>query len=99
MPSKRAYSPLNTQRRWPLRYRRISILEVDYPLIYLLDGISRLIIQDKTHENECDVDILENHEKDVSRSECSIRSTHTARQNNKNQKEIPLIKSELDQRY
>jgi len=27
-----------------------------------------LIMQYKTHENECDVNILENHEKDVARA-------------------------------
>lgn len=56
----------------------------------MLDRITRLIVQDKTHENECDVNILENHKKNVSRSEGSIWSTHTACQNHKNQKEIPL---------
>jgi hypothetical protein len=60
-----------------------------FPMDLKLDD-SRGRVQDKTHEEESDVDVLEYHEENLTRGKSSINITHTARQNNKNQKEISL---------
>ena len=54
-----------------------------------LDNLGRNV-QDKTHDDKSDVDILEYHEENFTGSKSSISITHTARQNHKNQKEISL---------
>jgi len=47
-------------------------------------------VQDETHDKQGDVDIFENHEEDLTGCKSCIRISHTARQNNKNQKEVSL---------
>jgi hypothetical protein len=47
-------------------------------------------VQDKAHHDKGDVNILEYHKEDIARGETSIRISHAAGQDNKDQKEIPL---------
>lgn len=47
-------------------------------------------LQDETHEKKRDVDVFEYHEKNLSGGKSGIGITHTACQNNENQKEIGL---------
>jgi hypothetical protein len=48
------------------------------------------MIQDKAHHDKRDVDVLKHQKENISRWETSISISHTAGQNNKNQKEIGL---------